>query len=96
MRANHGSMESQYLGLLRHVLAHGVKKSNRTGTDTLGDAHLYLNHLEQARAQLARKPRELPILRLNPARTSLFDFEYENFELLGYDPHPAIPAPVAV
>ncbi len=63
---------------------------------TLGDTHLYLNHLEQANLQLTRDPRPLPILRLNPARTSLFDFVYEDFELLNYDPHPAIKAPVAV
>jgi thymidylate synthase len=63
---------------------------------TLGDAHLYLNHLEQARVQLAREPRPLPTMRLNPERTSLFDFDYDDFELLNYDPHPAIKAPVAV
>lgn len=63
---------------------------------TLGDAHLYLNHIEQAREQLSREPRELPVMRLNAAKTSLFDFTYEDFELLGYDPHPAIKAPVAV
>ena len=63
---------------------------------TLGDAHLYLNHIEQARRQLARSPRELPVMRINPAKTSLFEFEYEDFELAGYDPHPAIRAPVAV
>jgi thymidylate synthase len=63
---------------------------------TLGDAHLYLNHREQAELQLSRTPRTLPTLRLNPARTSLFDFVYEDFELLNYDPHPAIRAQVAV
>jgi thymidylate synthase len=63
---------------------------------TLGDTHLYLNHLEQAQLQLARAPRAQPTLRLNSARTSLFDFEYADFELLNYDPHPAIRAPVAV
>ena len=63
---------------------------------TLGDAHLYSNHLEQARLQLARVPRALPSLRLNPEVKSLFDFRYEDFELLNYDPHPAIKAPVAV
>ena len=63
---------------------------------TLGDAHLYRNHLEQARLQLSRTPRALPTMRLNPERTSLFDFEYDDFELLNYDPHPAIKAPVAV
>jgi len=63
---------------------------------TLGDAHLYRNHLEQARLQLTREPRPLPTLTLNPARTSLFDFVYEDFALAGYDPHPAIKAPIAV
>jgi thymidylate synthase len=63
---------------------------------TLGDAHLYLNHLEQADLQLSREPRPPPKMRLNPAVTSLFDFKYEDFELTGYDPHPHIKAPVAV
>ncbi len=63
---------------------------------TLGDTHLYLNHLEQANLQLTRAPKPLPVMRLNPARTSLFDFVYEDFELLNYDPYPAIKAPVAV
>lgn len=63
---------------------------------TLGDAHLYLNHVEQAHTQLARAPRPLPTLRLNPEITSLFDFNYDDFELLNYDPHPSIKAPVAV
>jgi len=62
----------------------------------LGDAHLYLNHLEQAQTQIARDPRPLPAMRLNPEKTSLFDFDYDDFELLNYDPHPAIKAPVAV
>jgi len=63
---------------------------------TLGDAHLYKNHLEQAKQQLARDPRPLPTMHLNPAVGSLFDFRYEDFELLNYDPHPAIKAIVAV
>lgn len=63
---------------------------------TTGDTHLYLNHLEQARTQLSREPRALPRMRINPAVTSLFDFTYEDFTLDGYDPHPAIKAPVAV
>ncbi len=63
---------------------------------TLGDAHLYLNHLEQAKTQLAREPRPLPSMRLNPEKTSLFDFTFDDFELLNYDPHPSIKAPVAV
>ena len=63
---------------------------------TLGDAHLYLNHLEQVQTQLAREPRPLPSMRLSPEKTSLFDFEFDDFELLNYDPHPSIKAPVAV
>ena len=63
---------------------------------TLGDAHLYSNHLEQAHTQLARAPKALPTMRLNPSIHSLFEFRYEDFELLNYDPHPAIKAPVAV
>ena len=63
---------------------------------TTGDTHLYLNHLEQARLQLTREPRPLPQMRLNPDVKSLFDFRYEDFELVGYDPHPHIKAPVAV
>jgi thymidylate synthase len=63
---------------------------------TFGDAHLYLNHLEQADLQLARAPRALPQLLLNPDVRSIFDFRAEDFELVGYDPHPHIKAPVAV
>ena len=63
---------------------------------TLGDTHLYLNHLEQAREQLTRQPRPLPRMRLNPAVTDLFAFRYEDFTLEGYEPHAAIKAPVAV
>jgi len=63
---------------------------------TLGDAHLYLNHLEQAKEQLARTPRPFPRLRLDPAVKELLDFRYEDFTLEAYDPHPAIKAPIAV
>jgi thymidylate synthase len=63
---------------------------------TFGDAHLYLNHLEQARLQLAREPRPLPRMDLNRERRSLFDFTYDDFTLSGYEPHPAIKAPIAV
>jgi len=63
---------------------------------TLGDAHLYRNHFEQAQRQLAREPRALPRMRLDPSVRSLLDFRYEHFTLEGYDPHPHIPAPVAV
>jgi len=67
-----------------------------TFVHTFGDLHLYANHLEQARLQLTRTPRPLPQMRLNPAVTSLHDFKYEDFTLSGYDPHPAIKAPIAV
>jgi len=63
---------------------------------TLGDAHLYLNHLEQADLQLARTPRPLPRMELDPSVRSIFDFRYEHFRLVGYDPHPHIKAQVAV
>ena len=63
---------------------------------TLGDAHLYLNHLEQARLQLTREPRTLPRLRINPDRKEITEFRYEDFTLENYDPHPPIKAPVAV
>jgi thymidylate synthase len=63
---------------------------------TLGDAHLYLNHLEQADEQLTRTPRPLPVMKINPAVKDLFGFRYEDFELVGYDPAPAIRAPIAV
>jgi len=63
---------------------------------TFGDCHLYLNHLDQAREQLSRQPKMLPRMVINPDVTNLFDFHYDDFSLVGYDPHPAIKAPVAV
>jgi thymidylate synthase len=78
-------MVAQVTGLAAGELVH-----------TLGDAHLYLNHRDQAREQLARAPRPAPVLRLNPAVHDLFAFRYEDFTLEGYDPHPAIKAPIAV
>jgi thymidylate synthase len=67
-----------------------------TFVHTFGDLHLYANHVEQARRQIAREPRPLPRLQLNPAVTDIHQFQFEDFELLGYDPHPAIKAPIAV
>ena len=63
---------------------------------TLGDAHIYLNHTEQVDRQLARTPRPLPVMKINPDVKSVFDFRYEDFSLEGYDPWPSIKAPIAV
>jgi len=63
---------------------------------TFGDAHLYLNHIEQAQLQLSREPYALPQLRLNPARRNIEDFAYADVEILGYQSHPPIKAPIAV
>ena len=63
---------------------------------TLGDAHLYVNHLDQAREQLTRESRPLPAMRINPSATSIFDFNFSDFTLENYDPHPSIKAPIAV
>jgi thymidylate synthase len=82
--------------LLTMMLAQSTGFEPGEFVHTLGDTHLYLNHLEQADLQLARAPRPLPRIRLNPAVTSLFQFRYEDFELTGYDPHPHIAAAVAV
>ena len=70
----------------------------KTGTfvHTFGDLHLYANHLDQAKLQLAREPRPLPQMNLHPAVKNIHEFQYEHFELVGYDPHPAIKAPIAV
>ena len=63
---------------------------------TFGDLHLYLNHIDQAQLQLSREPRSLPVMKLNSERRSIFEFNFEDFELVGYDPHPAIKAPISV
>ena len=63
---------------------------------TFGDLHLYLNHIEQARLQLTRQPYPLPQMKINPAVKSIFDFQYEDFELVGYQAHPHIKAEVSI
>jgi thymidylate synthase len=63
---------------------------------TFGDAHLYLNHMEQTQLQLSREPHKLPKMHINPEVKDIFGFKFEDFTLEGYDPHPAIKAPVAV
>jgi thymidylate synthase len=82
--------------LLTHLVAQACGLEVGDFVHTLGDAHLYSNHFEQAREQLQRTPRALPRLRLNPEVRDLFAFRYEDIEILDYDPAPAIKAPVAV
>lgn len=82
--------------LLTHLVAHDCGLAVGDFVHTLGDAHLYNNHLEQTQLQLSRTPGKLPTLRLNPAVKSIFDFTFDDLELLGYEPQPAIRAPVAV
>ena len=78
-------MVAQVCGLQAHEFVH-----------TFGDLHLYANHVEQAKEQLSRKPRPAPRMRINPAIKEIDGFTFEDFELLDYDPHPAIKAPIAV
>ena len=82
--------------LLTLMIAQVTKLAPGDFVLTLGDAHLYLNHLDQAREQLKRSARAFPRMRLNPAVEDVFGFRYEDFTLEGYDPHPAIKAPIAV
>ncbi|MBJ6759547.1 thymidylate synthase [Myxococcaceae bacterium JPH2] len=82
--------------LLTHMVAQATGLQAHEFIHTLGDAHLYLNHVAQAKEQLVRAPRPLPRLVLNPEVTDLFAFRYEDITIEGYEPHPAIKAPVAV
>jgi len=82
--------------LLTHMVAQVCGLGVGEFVHTMGDAHLYSNHLEQAKLQLSREPRPLPRLVLDPAVKNLDDFVYEHIQLVGYDPHPGIKAPVAV
>jgi len=82
--------------LLIHMMAQDLGLEVGDFVHTMGDAHIYSNHMDQVRLQLSREPRALPTLKLNPSVKSLFDFRYEDVELVGYDSHPHIPAPVAV
>lgn len=82
--------------LLLHMLAHVTGYKPGTFVHTLGDAHIYRNHLDQVHAQLARAPRALPALRITRDVGSIFDFRFDDFEITGYDPHPHIAGKVAV
>ena len=82
--------------LLTMMIAQVVDLEPGDFIHTLGDAHIYLNHLDQVKTQLSRQPYPLPRMRLNPERHNLFDFRYEDFELQNYRCHPAIKAPIAV
>jgi thymidylate synthase len=82
--------------LLTHMVAQVTSLKPGEFIHALGDAHLYSNHLEQARLQLLRAPRELPALRINPGVTDIFSFRYEDFSIEQYDPHPHIKAPISV
>ena len=82
--------------LLTHMVAQVTGLRPGDFVHTLGDAHLYANHVEQAREQLTRDPRPLPRLRLDPACREIDDFDLDSIEVVGYDPHPAIRAPIAV
>jgi thymidylate synthase len=82
--------------LLTHMIAQATGLLPGDFIHTIGDAHLYENHIEQTKELLSRDERPLPLLRLSPSATDLFAFKYEDVEIVGYDPHPAIKAPVAV
>lgn len=82
--------------MLTYMVAQVVGLKPGDYVHTFGDVHIYLNHLDQVKEQLSRDPRPLPTLQLNPERQRLEDFEFEDFELLAYDPYPAIKAPIAI
>ena len=82
--------------LLTQMIAHVCGLECGEFIHTLGDAHIYTNHIDQVNEQLRRKPKKLPQIKINPSVKSIFDFKYEDFSLEGYDPYPIIKAPVAV
>lgn len=82
--------------MLTYMVAQVVGLKPGDYVHTFGDVHIYLNHLDQVKEQLSRDPRPLPTLQLNPERQRLEDFEFEDFELMAYDPYPAIKAPIAI
>jgi thymidylate synthase len=81
---------------LTHMLAQQCDMGVGEIVVTMGDAHIYLNHIEQVKLQLTREPRPLPKLQFNRKPDSIYDYKFEDFEIVGYDPHPHIPAPVSI
>ncbi|HHW37029.1 MAG TPA: thymidylate synthase [Bacillales bacterium] len=82
--------------LLTHLIAQKCDLQVGEFIHTLGDAHIYTNHVQQVQTQMSRDSRKLPVLKLNSNVKSVFEFEVEDIELIGYDPHPPIKAPIAV
>ena len=82
--------------LLTQMIAQVCKLESGDFIHTLGDAHIYLNHIEQANEQLSRNPKSLPVMNINPSINDIFNYKYEDFELHNYDPYPLIKAPVAI
>ena len=82
--------------LLTHLIAHECGLEVGEFIHTFGDAHIYSNHVEQVKLQMSREPKQLPVLKLNPDKKSVFEFEMEDITIEGYDPHPLIKAPIAV
>mgnify|MGYP003455183830 FL=1 len=82
--------------LLTHLIAHECGLEVGEFIHSAGDAHIYLNHIEQVKEQLSRELRELPTLKINPEKKSIFDIEMEDLSVEGYNPHPPIKAPIAV
>jgi thymidylate synthase len=84
------------VSFLTHMLAQQCDLQVGEVVHSLGDVHLYINHLDQAKLQLSREPRALPQLVIKRRPNSIFDYHFEDFEMIGYDPHPHIPAPIAI
>ena len=95
-RGASSAVQPRSSGSLTKRLRSVFRLKPRTFVHTFGDLHLYANHLDQAKLQLTREPRSLPQMKLNPAVKNLRQFAYEDFELMGYAPHPTIKAPIAV
>jgi thymidylate synthase len=84
------------VSFLTHMLAQQCDLGVGEVVVTMSDAHIYLNHIEQVKLQLTREPRQLPKLVLKRKPESIYDYKFEDFEIVGYDPHPHIPAPVSI